>query len=178
MPPIPPPCPPSLDAASVGELYVEHNGWLTGWLRKRLGCSQNAADVAQDTFVRILATREQLGLREPKAFLATVARRLLIDRARRRAIEQAYLDELQYLAESLDGFPSAEQVAAAVEALEQIAEALQGLASKARQAFLWRQLDGLSHAEIAARLGVSTKMVQKYLVQALLHCHRRLEDPA
>ncbi|MCY1286408.1 putative RNA polymerase sigma factor FecI [compost metagenome] len=173
-----PPYAPVLDPAAVGELYREHHGWLTGWLRKRLGCPQNAADVAQDTFVRILASRELLGLREPRAFLGTIARRLLIDRARRNLIEQAYVDELQRMAEQVEGYPSAEQVAAAVQALEQIALALQGLTPKARSAFLLRHLEGLGHAEIAAQLGVSTKMVQKYLIQALLHCHRQLGEPA
>ncbi|MNT10804.1 putative RNA polymerase sigma factor FecI [compost metagenome] len=172
------PCTSVDDSAAIGALYREHHGWLTGWLRRRLGCPQNAADVAQDTFLRILASRDLLGLREPRAFLGTVARRLLIDRARRKVIEQAYLDELQHMAETIDGFPSAEQVVAAAQALEQIAQALQGLADKPRNAFLLRHLDGLGHAEIAERLGVSTKMVQKYLVQALLHCHRSLEDPA
>ncbi|WP_269147395.1 sigma factor, partial [Herbaspirillum lusitanum] len=35
--------------------YSSHHGWLFGWLRKKLGCTHNAADVAQDTFVRIIA---------------------------------------------------------------------------------------------------------------------------
>ncbi|MFV0454641.1 MAG: sigma-70 family RNA polymerase sigma factor [Pseudomonas sp.] len=157
-------------------MYGDHHGWLFGWLRKRLGCPHNAADVAQDTFMRILASREQLGLREPKAFIATVARRLLIDRARRSRIEQAYLEALYQASLEIEGFPSPEQVLQAVEALAQIAAALQGLREKPRQAFLLRHLDGLPHAEIAERLGVSVKMVQKYLVQALLHCHRHLGD--
>lgn len=159
---------------TVDQLYREHNGWLKGWLRKRLGCPQNAADLAHDTFVRILASRDLLGLQEPRAFIGTVARRLLIDRARRQAIEQAYLDELARMADDGEGYPSAEQVADAINALEQIAQALLGLNAKARTAFLLRHLDGLSHEQIAQRLGVSTRMVQKYLVQGLLHCHRHL----
>lgn len=167
--------PDAPDRQAIGALYSDHHGWLFGWLRKRLGCPQNAADVAHDTFARILASRAQLNLREPRAFLATTARRLLIDRARRSKIEQAYLEALYQAAENLEGFPSPEQIMQAVQALEQIALALRGLSDKAQQAFLLRHLDGLGHAEIATRLGVSTKMVQKYLVQALLHCHRRLD---
>lgn len=170
----PPPSSSLLPRDTVDQLYREHNGWLRGWLRKRLGCPQNAADLAHDTFVRILASRDLLGLQEPRAFIGTIARRLLIDRARRQAIEQAYLDELARVADEGGGFPSAEQIADAIQALEQIAEALLGLNAKARMAFLLRHLDGLPHEQIAQRLGVSTRMVQKYLVQALLHCHRHL----
>ena len=40
---------------SLQQLYLEHSGWLNGWLRKRMGCTENAADLAQDTFVRLLS---------------------------------------------------------------------------------------------------------------------------
>eukprot|EP01034_Spumella_vulgaris_P043948 gene43948-54609_t len=33
----------------VADLYASHHGWLSGWLRKKMGCADNAADVAQDT---------------------------------------------------------------------------------------------------------------------------------
>ena len=158
-------------------LYGEHHGWLFGWLRRRLGCGHHAADVAQDTFVRILGSRDALlGVREPRAYLVTTAKRLLIDEARRRLIEKTYLDELAAAsAAPFDAAPSAEEVAQTVEALLQIEAALDGLAPKARQAFLLCYLEGHTHAVAAAELGVSTKMVQKYLIQALAHCQRVLQ---
>lgn len=157
-------------------LYCEHHGWLFGWLRRKLGCGHHAADVAQDTFVRILGSRDALlGMREPRAYLATTAKRLLIDEARRQLIEKAYLQELARVAASSQGAPSAQDVAQTVQALMQIEAALAGLAPKARQAFLLCYLEGCTQADAAAELGVSTKMVQKYLIQALAHCHRALE---
>jgi RNA polymerase sigma-70 factor (ECF subfamily) len=59
-----------------------------------------------------------------------------------------------------------------MEALLQIELALDGLQPKARQAFLLCYLEGHTHAVAAKALGVSTKMVQKYLIQALAHCQR------
>ncbi|MDU5679729.1 sigma factor, partial [Pseudomonas aeruginosa] len=44
-----PPADASLHDA-VSHLYQDHHGWLQGWLRRRLGCAENAADLAQDTF--------------------------------------------------------------------------------------------------------------------------------
>ena len=87
---------------AVHALYTEHHGWLFGWLRKKLGCPHNAADLSHDTFVRILASRDALGgMREPRAFLTTTARHLIIDRARRRRLEEAYLRELALTVEHM-----------------------------------------------------------------------------
>lgn|GEM_PF-4591223 len=39
-------------------LFSSHHGWLFSWLRKKRGCSRHAADVAQDAFLRIIASRD------------------------------------------------------------------------------------------------------------------------
>lgn len=173
---LPPAVPSRDDRTLVDHLYREHQGWLRGWLRKRLGCPQHAADITHDTFLRILTAPERLELQQPRSFLGTIARRLLVDRARREVLERAYLEALQCQVEIGEIMPSAEAVASALQLLEQLAKVLQGLAPRVRTAFLLRQLDGLTHDEIAHRLGVSTRMVRKYLVQALLHCHRQLNE--
>ena len=153
------------------ELYASHHGWLIGWLRRKLGCPEHAADVAQDTFLRLIGSRDVLaGICEPRAYLSTTAKRLIIDRARRQAIEQAYLAELAALADPLTGFPSPEETLIAVEALTHIAAALENVPAKAGEALLLHYLDGLTHAEIGERLGVGPRMVRKYLVQCLLAC--------
>ncbi|MDD0975110.1 sigma-70 family RNA polymerase sigma factor [Pseudomonas fontis] len=167
---------PSPPADSLDSLYKGYHGWLLVWLRRRLDCPHNAADMAQDTFIRLLGAREYVAPREPRAFLATVARRLMIDRGRRQKMEQAYRDELARHVEHLEQAPSPEQILAALEALDHIARALEMMIPRARQAFILRHLEGLSHAEIAERLKVSTKTVQGDLVQALLHCHAASES--
>ncbi|MFH6569017.1 MULTISPECIES: sigma-70 family RNA polymerase sigma factor [Pseudomonas] len=162
--------------AAITELYCEHHGWLFGWLRRKLGCAQNAADLAQDTFTRILNARESVAtLREPRAFLSTTARRLIIDQVRRKQIENAYLQELALTAEALEGFQSPEQILTTLEALEQIAFILEGMQDKARQAFVLYYLDGLTQSEIARQLELSDRTVRKYLIQALLHCSHSLD---
>lgn len=90
----------------ITQLYGEHHGWLVGWLRKKVGCPHHAADLAHDTFVRIIGARDLLCLNEPRAYLTTTARRLMIDQARRRQIEQVYLAELALAAEKSECFPS------------------------------------------------------------------------
>lgn len=162
---------------AVQALYAEHQGWLFGWLRKKLGCPHNAADLSHDTFLRILASRDALSaMREPRAFLTTTARHLIIDRARRRQLEDAYLRELALTIEMMEHCQqSPEQILVTLEALEQIAFVLDGLALNARQAFLLYFLEGLRQSEIASRLGISERMVRKHLMNALMHCNHALD---
>ncbi|MFP3514723.1 sigma-70 family RNA polymerase sigma factor [Pseudomonas sp. SIMBA_077] len=167
----------STDTDSLDTLYKGYHGWLLVWLRRRLGCPHNAADMAQETFIRLLTAGAYVTPREPRAFLATVARRLMVDRGRRQKLEQAYREALAQHVEYLEQAPSPEQILAAVQALEHIARALEGMVPRARQAFVLRHLEGQSHAQIAEQLNVSTKTVQNYLVQALLHCHAAIEEP-
>jgi RNA polymerase sigma factor (sigma-70 family) len=151
-------------------LYREHHSWLTGWLRGRLGhCSDRAADFAQDTFLRILQAGEHPPeLVQPRHYLVTIARGLLIDHFRRQDLERAYLAELAVLPQACQ--PSLEERAILLETILEIDRMLDGLGTKLRQAFLLSQLDGLSHAEIAAEMGVSVSSVKKYMQKAVLHC--------
>jgi len=161
---------------SLQALYREHHGWLFSWLRRKLRCPQNAADTAHDTFLRILGSRDSLiGIREPRAYLSTTARRLIIDKARRQHIEDAYLRELALTVDALEGHQSPEQILATLEALEQIAFVLEGLSEKVRQAFVAYYLDEQTQVQIAQRLEVSERMVRKYLLQALMHCNQALD---
>lgn len=163
---------PTAFTAAIDTLYRDHHHWLFAWLRKKLNCQHQAADVTHDTFARILSLSHFPCMQEPRAYLVTTAKRLLIDQSRRQHIEQAYLAELARAAETMDEFPSAEDIAAAVQILDKISQVLAGLAEKPRQAFLLHYFDGLTHAAIAMQLGVSDRMVRKYLVQSLVHCHQ------
>jgi RNA polymerase sigma-70 factor (ECF subfamily) len=153
----------------VLSLYSNHHGWLQAWLRKKLGCSHNAADLAQDTFVRVLSKAQPVAAAEPRAYLATIAHGLVVDFHRRRALERAYLDTLAALPEPLA--PSPEERALVLEALTAIDAMLDGMKPPVRQAFILSQLDGLTYKEIAARLKVSVRTVNTYMLKALEHCY-------
>ncbi len=161
-------CPQTMPHAQLDALYREHNGWLRGWLRQRLNNSADAADLAQDTFVRVLLARSAEGLREPRHYLATVARGLVIDLYRRRSLEQAYLEVLATQPER--HAPSAEVRAEILDSLLAIDRLLDGLGARTRAIFLAVQLDGLSYEKAAERAGVSVTTVRKHLARALMHC--------
>ncbi|WP_083384421.1 sigma-70 family RNA polymerase sigma factor [Cupriavidus sp. USMAHM13] len=152
----------------IRALYRDHHGWLKHWLRQRLGSAGDAADLAHDTFLRLLARDAAIVAREPRALLATVARGLVANFYRRRQIEMAYLEALAAQPEATA--PDPEARALALDALVEIDRRLDALAPAVRRAFLLSQLDGLGQAEIAAQLGVSLATVQRYLVKALHQC--------
>ncbi|WP_229207661.1 MULTISPECIES: sigma-70 family RNA polymerase sigma factor [unclassified Duganella] len=152
----------------AGSLYSSHHGWLHNWLWRKLGCRDGAADIAHDTFVRVLDAGTLDALREPRAYLSTIANGLLVNHWRRLTLERAYLDALAQQEESLASSP--EERALVIEALVQVDAMLDKLSPKAREAFLLSQFDGLTYSAIAAQLQVSERMVKKYMAQAMLQC--------
>ncbi|MGC4010776.1 MAG: sigma-70 family RNA polymerase sigma factor [Pseudomonas sp.] len=159
---------------ALHHLYNDHHGWLHQWLRKRLGCREQAADLAQDTFVRVIAQRRLLELRQPRAYLTTVARSLVIDHYRRRTLEQAYLETLAALPEPVEISPQTRCII--IETLLEIDALLDGMGARPREIFLMAQLDGLSFVEIGKRLNLSANSVRKHFVRALTHCLVLMED--
>ncbi|MCU7370542.1 sigma-70 family RNA polymerase sigma factor [Paucibacter sp. O1-1] len=162
---------PSTLLDPLAQLYRQHHGWLLGWLRRRLGSPETAAELAQDTFERLLRQPALLSqLQAPRAFLSTVAHGLLVNHCQRRDLERAYLEALALVAP--DSHPSPEQQAQTLELLLAVQRLLAGLAERPRRAFLLARLEGLGYAEIAAQLGVSERMVKHYMAQVMLHCLR------
>lgn len=153
---------------AVNDLYCNHHGWLHGWLRRRLGNGFDAADLMQDTFVRVIKARNALEIREPRPYLSRIAHGLLIDLFRRRSLEQAYLDVLTGLPEV--EYPSPEEQAVVLQVLLEIDRMLEGLGPRVKQTFILAQFDGLTYAQIAERLKISLRTVNNHMAKAMEHC--------
>ncbi|BAP40961.1 sigma24-like DNA-directed RNA polymerase [Pseudomonas sp. StFLB209] len=151
-------------------LFGDHHSWLLDRLRLRLRCREDAADLAAETFAQVVEMPDPQSIREPRALLSTIGKRLIFARWRRNDIEQAYLQALAEQPEPLA--PSPQEHWLVMEALLEVDRLLDGLSSKARAAFLYSQLDGLTYAQIAAELGVSVTRVHQYMVQGLTACYR------
>ena len=161
--------------SSLHSLYADHHGWLYAWLCKKLQNRADAADMTQDTFLRVLNSPQLERLQEPRAFLCTVAKRILCSFWRRHELEQSYLSALASLPEPVA--PSEEEYALVREALEAIDRLLDGLPGNVRHAFLLNRLEGLPHAQIAAELGVSLATVERWIKRALTHLYlARLQE--
>lgn len=156
-------------AHPVESLYHDHHSWLTGWLRRRLGCPDSAADLAQDTFIRVLSSREPAVIIEPRAFLTTLAKRVLFNHYRRQDLERAYLDTLAQVPEMVA--PSEEDKAIILQTLIELDQLLDGLPRLVKRAFLLAQVDGLTYPQIAAELSISVATVKRHLHKAALRCY-------
>ncbi len=149
-------------------LYCDHHRWLQHWLWRKVGCPHQAADLTQDTFVRLLGSREFDRLHEPRAFLMTLAQRVLFNFWRRRNLENAWLEALSGQPEA--HAPSAEDYALVREAIETLDRLLDGLPVRTRKVFLMRRLEEMTYAEIARALGISVPTVERDMKLALTHC--------
>lgn len=163
-----------MPGVEIHHLYSDHHGWLRGWLRQRLGCTETAADLAQDTFIKVLQQRRSEALRQPRAYLSSIARNLMIDLFRRRSIEQAYLEGLALLPEPVDISP--EDRHSIIETLVKIDTMLDAMGERPRRIFVMAQLEGQSYVAISQQLGISVNTVRKHFIRAMSRCLLAVED--
>ncbi|THF60154.1 sigma-70 family RNA polymerase sigma factor [Pseudothauera rhizosphaerae] len=156
---------------SVEFLYQDNHNWLQNWLRRRLGCAAEAADLAHDTFVRLLRSPQRFDSQpEVRAYLRVVANGLCVDLWRHREVERAWLETLAVLPEAQA--PSPEDQHIVLQALREIDAMLCSLPARAARALVLSTACGMTYQEIARELGVSSRTVGTYVTQAMLHCMR------
>ena len=152
----------------VDDIFRQHYGWLRARLMRRVSSHCEAEDVASETFLQLTEDGGRSEIREPRAFLTTIAKRILIKLWQRQDLEQAYADTLRQMPEAVALSP--EEHSMLVEAICQIDRALAALPLPVKTAFLLSRLDGLSYPQIAEHMGVSLATVERHMKRALLQC--------
>lgn len=150
------------------DFYINHRAWVYGWLCKKTGSTTDAADLTQDTFLKLVQCDDLSVIKEPRGYLTTIAYSLMVNHFRRKDLERAYLQSLANNPEAPT--LSLEQRAILFETLMELDAMLDGLAAPVREAYLLIQLDGMSYAEVASRLKVTTRTVGNYIAKATMHC--------
>ena len=151
------------------QLYVDHHSWLCSLLRRKLGNSVDAADLAHDVYLKLIKKGRVPSSEDSRCHLTQIARGMVIDLYRRRRLEACHLDALKLQAEPLA--PSEERRALVTETLTQIDNALHSKPVKTRQALLLCKLHGMGHRDIATELKVSVSSVEKYIASGLRACY-------
>ncbi len=149
-------------------LYSHHHGWLKAWLRKKLSCQHAAADLAQDTFVRLIVSEKRPLPEQSRAYLTQIAKGLMIDLYRRQRLELAYQEWLVQL--PLAETPSPEQQMIVLQTLIQFDRVLDQLPANIRKTFILSRFEHLTYREIASQLGISVAAVRKYMLKATQAC--------
>jgi RNA polymerase sigma factor (sigma-70 family) len=161
--------------ALVARLFAEHRGALQAFLYRRVRRRPDAAELAQEVYVRILRVPDLATIRDPGAYLYTVASNLARDHARRERHGRVALDvDDPLVEEQLAELPAFAAQLDAEQRINRLSKVLQQLPPKCHAAVVMQYWHGLSYEEISQRLGVSTHMVKKYLSQAMAHCRRRM----
>ncbi|RYY81862.1 MAG: sigma-70 family RNA polymerase sigma factor [Comamonadaceae bacterium] len=152
---------------------------LLGFLHRALNDRDHAADLAQESYARIL-TVQQSGesVAEPRAFLYRTARNLVIDHYRRGQVRSRHAGVDPDVPETdLDAVaaPQAwepEAAAMSAQGVDALLAAIADLPLRCREAFILHKFDGLSQAEVARHMGISTTMVERHIKLALQACRR------
>lgn len=151
---------------SLARLYQRHRNELMAFLTRRTRCRETASDLIQDAFIRLMhSERGEVG--NLRAFLYRIASNLSIDHARRNQV-RGVSDE-QAL-DSLLSEASPERSAVAGNTLEHLERLIAGLPSPTREVFLLARVEQMSYKDIAARLGLEPRAVERHLNKALSHC--------
>ena len=163
-----------LRAKLVEQLFREHNEALVRFLALRLGSHQEAKDVAQEAYVRILSLDEPGAISFLRAFLFKTAANIAVDRIRS---QQRRLDSgsAQLFEELRDKPPLPERLLGGSQELALVQRLIGELPPKCRRAFLLHRVTGLSTEEIAAQMGLSERMIRHYILRAVAYCRGGLD---
>ncbi|TPM34185.1 RNA polymerase sigma factor [Mesorhizobium sp. B2-3-4] len=159
-------------------LFVSHAREIDRFLRRRGHTAETAADLTQDTFVRVMTATPGGKEENPRAYLWRIARNLSIDLKRReRIVEHVHLpdDALQRIADSA---PSPEAIVYDRQRLAIVEQALLDLPERTRIAFEMHRLGEKTMSEVAVELGLSTSRTWTLIRRAYQHLRARLKDDA
>lgn len=159
-------------------VIVSYYRELLRFLNRALNNREAAADLAQESYARVLAA-QQAGqtITEPRALLYRTARNLMVDQHRRatvRGTSVAWEDQGEDVA-ALAAPAANEPEAAAMSAqhVQALLTVIDGLPLRCREAFILHKFDGLSQAEVARQMGISLTMVERHIKHALQLCRQR-----
>ncbi len=158
----------------LDDLYREQAPRLRRWLDARLRSREEANDMVQDAFARLVGSDTRDELRQPEAFLNRIVRNLLIDRSRRLANRTPHvpIDETNAPAARAtqeDGIEVSQM-------RERYRSAVAALPPRTREVFVLHRVEGLGYKEIATQLGISVRTVEWHMGEALLRIGRDLRQ--
>ncbi|WCK05676.1 sigma-70 family RNA polymerase sigma factor [Agrobacterium tumefaciens] len=160
----------------IHSLFLKHAKELTRSLRRRGLTEDSAADITQDTFLRMLNANPSGSSDNPRAYLFRVSHNLVIDHQRRqRALPIDQISE-EALLEVADPTPSAETALYDKQRLRISEAALAELPQRTRRAFELYRLEELTIAEVAPQIGLSSTQTWALIRGAYRHIRSRLRD--
>jgi len=147
---------------------------LLAFLTRRVG-RQDASDLLQETYARVLRHGQLETIADPSAFLKQIAINLTRDFARRRKVEVKYLVFDGGAHDALSDEAPADRLIEERQRFEILAGAVASLPPRCREVFELRVRQNFSQEAIAKRLGISRKTVEQHLHIAMARCRTALK---
>ena len=160
--------------AAFTNLYLRHFGELRAFILRRVGCRELAAELTNETFIRILDYKSPDPILNQRAFLYRIAGNLAIDHHRTHRQQTECIDDLNEGEHFATDICDPARVACARQTLERLRLAVEALPPQCRRAFVMFKFEGRSHTEIAAEFGVTKNAVEKLLIRALVQLRKQM----
>ncbi len=157
-------------------LFLGHARALRGYLARRLGDSQLAADLVQESFLRLAEQQRQGRVQHSPGYLYQIARNLLVDHLRKQARRNTHSLAPEMLADLEDPLGCLETLAMAEQQRQALRDAMASLPPRTREVLQLNRLEGLTHAEVARKMEISDSCVQKHLARGLAIIMQRLQS--
>jgi RNA polymerase sigma factor (sigma-70 family) len=141
---------------------------LRRFVRGRVTNRQDAEDVIQEAYLRVLRYSAQHAIEDHERLLFSAARNLAIDNQRRREARERHTADCAVLAVGADDWPSSDEVVDARERLKRVEAAIALLPARCREVFLMHRLEGMSYSQIAQSCHISVSAVEKHIARACL----------
>lgn len=158
----------------IKEIFLGHRQELYAFLVRKLKNVETAADLTQETFLRLLGAEALMSIKNPRAYLFRTANNLVTDHYR-SAYNKAMISSDFNWNEIYDMNPLQDQVVLSREELDIVKGAIMSLPPRGKEVFILHKFDGLSYAAIARKLGISKNTVIVHMVRSLTHCKARLK---
>lgn len=159
----------------IQDLFRRHATDIARFLRQRGHDPETVKDITQDTFMRIHNTEKRSDINNIRSYLFRIADNLAKDYFRAAKAQSRYLSQAETF-DAIDESPDQERVADYRQRLQILEEAVATLPPRQKEVFLLHKFDGLSHVEIAQKLGITRSAVEKLIMKALAHCRDHLGE--
>ncbi len=160
--------------ALIADLATQHGRQLERYLSRHLRNRTDVPDVTQEVYLRLLRVERPAEIRNPEAYLLTIAGHLVYEHKVRQAAAPPVIE----LEDAPIEFQVAEEDVSTRVAVRQRFEAFERavarLSPRMRTTLLMHRRDGFSLEEIGTRLGISRNVAKKYLAKALFYCRKNL----
>jgi RNA polymerase sigma factor (sigma-70 family) len=163
----------SLTHSQIAQLFQEHEKALSQFLTYRVRCPETAQDLCQETYLRLLRENAVTHDENICGFLFRIADRLAINYLKWQKLPRNCGIPLDENLVCTNRQP--DELTALRQQCDRLLHAINSLPRKYRDVFLLRKIDELSYTDIARKLAISEKTVQRHLVKAMLHCHQLME---